>query len=397
MHYIHLQIYNLGCVLRRFIADRCLSRAAELTFTTLLAIVPLMMAGLVVFSIFPKFAILGDQAQDFIFTHFVPSTGQVIQSQLNLWVKKTVQLSWLGIGSLLVTAIFVLFSIESAFNAIWRIKKSRHFIEAFFLYWGILTLAPLLLGACILLFSHVFSWSGTEILGWHLPLTKKWLGSAVMFLLTSLWFSLLYRLLPNRISPLKYCFIAGLIAALLFELARQAFAFYIDRFSIYTLVYGALASIPIFLLWLYLSWVIVLWGAELLQILPYWSTPIPQRKQTPLSRAFLLLKILHDNKRRYNYELWLKHAPSDELNDIASLEEQLEEAGIIACVNKRIKLTVDLNQLSLYELIEAIYYPGIKNEVQHLSNKTVLAVLEQGLAHLQEDWRISVAKVISAV
>ncbi|MBY0378640.1 MAG: YihY/virulence factor BrkB family protein, partial [Gammaproteobacteria bacterium] len=83
MHYIHLQIYNLGCVLRRFIADRCLSRAAELTFTTLLAIVPLMMAGLVVFSIFPKFAILGDQAQDFIFTHFVPSTGQVIQSQLN--------------------------------------------------------------------------------------------------------------------------------------------------------------------------------------------------------------------------------------------------------------------------------------------------------------------------
>lgn len=395
MHYIHLQLYNLACVWRRFVADRCLSRAAELTFTTLLAIVPLMMVGLVLFSIFPKFAILGDQAQDFIFTHFVPSTGQVIQSQLNLWVKKTVQLSWLGIGSLLITAIFLLFSIESAFNAIWRIKKSRHFIEGFFLYWGILTLAPLLLGACILLFSKAFSWSGAEILGWHLSLTKKWLGSGVMFLITALWFSLLYRLLPNRVSPLKYCFIAGMVAALLFELARQGFAFYIDRFSIYTLVYGALASIPIFLLWLYLSWVIVLFGAELLQILPYWHTPVSQRKQTPLSRALLLLKILYDNKHRYSYELWLKHAPSDELNNIESLEAQLEEAGIIACVNKKVKLTVDLNQLSLYQLIEAIYYPGIKMEIQHLSNEAVLAVLEQGLSRLEEDWHMPVVKLIS--
>ncbi len=389
MHQFKLQFYNLRCVLQRFSLDRCLSRAAELTFTTLLALVPLMMVGLLIFTAFPKFAILGDKAQDFIFAHFVPSTGQVIQSQLNSWVQKTIQLSWLGILSLLTTAIFVLFSIESAFNAIWRIKKSRHFIEGFFLYWGILTLAPLLLGACMLLFSQAFAWSGQEI-GLHSVAAKKWIGSGIMFSVTALWFTLLYRLLPNRISPMKYCFVAGIVGALLFELARQAFAFYIDRFSIYTLVYGALASIPIFLLWLYLSWVIVLFGAELLQILPYWHTPLSQRRQSALSRALLLLKILHDNKSRYNYEDWLEQAPSNELNTIESLEAQLEDAGIIACVNKKIKLTVDLNKLTLYELMEAIYYPGLNAAQQHLSNKAIMDVLEPGILNLKENWNMPV-------
>lgn len=393
MHQFILQFYNLRCVLRRFAADRCLSRAAELSFTTLLSIVPMMMVGLVIFTAFPKFAILGDKAQDFIFAHFVPSTGQVIQSQLNLWVQKTIQLSWLGIISLLVTAIFVLFTIESAFNAIWRIKKSRHFIEGFFLYWAILTLAPVLLGSCMLLFSQAFAWSGQEM-GWHSAFAKKWLSSGILYTITVIWFTLLYRLLPNRVSPIKYCLIAGIVAALLFELARQAFAFYIERFSVYTLVYGALAAIPIFLLWLYLSWTIVLWGAELLQILPYWRTPLSQRKQTALSRALLLLKILHENKHDYNYETWLKQAPSDELNNIESLEEQLEAAGIIACDNKKIKLTVDLNELTLYQLMEAIYYPTLKVE-QHLSNKAVLEVLEQGISNLKENWNMPVLKGIS--
>ncbi|MCD6045964.1 MAG: rane protein [Gammaproteobacteria bacterium] len=393
MHQFILQFYNLRCVLKRFAADRCLSRAAELSFTTLLSIVPLTMVGLVIFTIFPKYAILGDKAQEFIFAHFVPATGQVIQNQLNVWVQKTIQLSWLSIISLLVTAIFVLFTIESAFNAIWRIKKSRHFIEGFFLYWGMLTLAPLLLGACMLLFAHASAWSGQET-GWHSALTKKWLSSSIMFIITTLWFTLLYRLLPNRASPIKYCFIAGTVAALLFELARQAFAFYIDRFSIYTLVYGALAAIPIFLLWLYLSWTIVLWGAELLQILPYWRTPLPQRKQNALSRALLLLKTLHENKYRYNYEAWLKHAPGDALNNIESLEEQLEKAGIIACVHKKIKLTVDLSELTLYQLMEAIYYPSLKTELQHLANKAVLEVLQRGLLHLQEDWNMPVLKAM---
>lgn len=392
MHQFILQFYNLRCVFKRFAADRCLSRAAELSFTTLLSIVPMMMVGLVIFTAFPKFAILGEKAQDFIFAHFVPSTGQVIQSQLNLWVQKTIQLSWLGIISLLVTAIFVLFTIERAFNAIWRIKKSRHFIEGFFLYWAILTLGPVLLGSAMLFFSHAFAWSGQEM-GWHSALAKKWLTSSIMYTITALWFTLLYRLLPNRVSPLKYCLIAGIIAALLFELARQGFTFYIEHFSIYTLVYGALAAIPIFLLWLYLSWTIVLWGAELLQILPYWNTPLPQRTQTALSRALLLLKFLHDNKHRYNYEAWLKQAPSDELNDIESLEEQLEEAGIIACVNKKIKLTVDLNKLTLYELMKAIYYPTLKIE-QDLSNKAILAVLEQGIFNLKENWAMPVVKGI---
>lgn len=390
MHQFILQFYNLRCVLKRFAADRCLSRAAELSFTTLLAIVPMMMVGLVIFTAFPKFAILGDKAQEFIFAHFVPSTGQVIQSQLNLWVQKTIQLSWLGILSLLVTAIFVLFSIESAFNAIWRIKKSRPFIEGFFLYWGILTLAPILLGASMVLFSYISTWSGQEV-GWHSVLAQKWLSSSILFIITSLWFTLLYRLLPNRISPMKYCFIAGVAAALLFELARQAFAFYIEHFSTYTLIYGALAVIPIFLLWLYLSWTIVLWGGELLQILPYWHTPLPQRKQSALARALLLLKILSDNKHRYNYEEWLKHAPSDELNNIESLEEQLEEAGIIACVNKKIKLTVDLNKLSLYDLMAAIYFPTLKID-PHLGNKALVEVLELGLSNLKDNWSMSVVK-----
>ncbi len=392
MRYFHLQLYNLACIFRRFLSDNCLSRAAELTFTTLLAIVPLMMVALVVFTIFPQFAVLGDKAQNFIFAHFVPSTGEVIQTQLNLWVKKTVQLSWLGIISLLVTAIFVLFSIENAFNAIWRIKKSRHFIEGFFLYWGILTLAPLLLGTCILSLSYVVSWVG--LTSSDSTIAEKYFTSGIVFILSALWFSLLYRLLPNRLSPFKYCLTAGIVAALLLELARQGFAFYIDRFSIYTLVYGALAAIPIFLLWLYLSWVIVLWGAELLQILPYWRTSLAQRQQSTLSRALRLLKMLHDNHHSYNYDIWLKEAPPDEFQDSRTLEERLEKAGIIACFNKKIKLTVDLNQLTLYDLMEALYYPGIQSDIQHLENQAISASLEKGLDDLKVDWGIAVGRSI---
>jgi membrane protein len=395
-----LQFHNLYCVFRRFSRDRCLSRAAELTFTTLLAIVPLMMVGLVIFTAFPKFAVLGDKAQDFIFSHFVPSTGQVIQSQLNLWVKKSIQLSWIGMTSLLVTAIFVLFSIESAFNAIWRIRKSRNFIEAFFLYWGILSLAPLLLGSFILFFTQFFSWVAGNAT-WYEGEAKRWVWSGLIFLLTGLWFTLLYRLLPNRISPTKNCFIAGMVAALLFELARQGFAVYINTFSTYTIVYGALAAIPIFLLWLYLSWVIILWGAELIQILPYWHTHLIHRRQTALTRALLLLKILYDNKHRYGYEAWLKLAPGDELALARTelpqlpLEEKLEKAGIIACANKKIKLTADLNQLTLYEVLQAIYYPDLTVGELHLKEPLLKEILQQGVQGMQETWNKTILSLIS--
>ncbi len=398
MHRFHLFFYNLRCVFHRFNKDRCLSRASELTFTTLLALVPMMMVGLAIFTAFPQFAVLGERAQDFIFTNFVPSTGHIIQDQLNLWVHKTVQLSWIGIVSLLLTAIFVLFSIESAFNAIWRVKKSRGFIEAFFLYWGLLSLAPIALGACVWMVSYFFDISLLKS-SVSSEFVRKMVWSGIIFVLTALWFTILYRVLPNRPSPRRYCFMAGGVSAVLFELARQGFAFYMARFSIYTFVYGALASIPIFLLWLYLSWVIILFGAELLQVLPYWPVVVEKRRQCPLSRALSLLHILQEHSGSYPYARWLRQAPPDDLAQMYSinteeLEERLEHAGFIALVRGKLKLSVDLQSLSLASLMAAIYVPNVDWDQEISDNPALQVKLQEGAIAMRDIWQIPVSSFL---
>ncbi|MCB1758813.1 MAG: virulence factor BrkB family protein [Gammaproteobacteria bacterium] len=245
----------------RFFADRCLPNAASLTYTTLLSLVPLMTVGLAIFSAFPLSEVLAGDLQDFVFRNFVPASGEVVQRYLQEFSSKASRLSGVGIAFLVVVAVMMMVNIDQAINQIWRVQRQRKPLAQFLMYWSILSLGPLLIGLSVAATSYLVSVPVISDTAQSLGLTRRLLG--VMPLLAAIIaFSLLYAVVPNRKVPAVHAFSGGLLAALLFELAKRGFALYVTYFPTYEAIYGALAVVPIFLLWIYLCWVVTLLGAE---------------------------------------------------------------------------------------------------------------------------------------
>ena len=245
-------------VIQHFIRDECLYVASALAFTTLLAIVPLMSAGFAVFSTFPVFQSLSERAQTFIFENFIPSTGKVVLSYLQQFSAQVTKLSVVGVIFLVMSALLVMFTIEQTMNKIWRVKVSRNGISAFLLYWVILSLAPAILGFSLAASSYLFS---LPFLIDH-PSPSFFLHVLpFLFSLTGFWF--LYAIVPNCPVKTSHAFGGGLFAAILFEMTKQGFAWYLSIFNTYELLYGAFSFVPIFCIWIYLVWVITLLGAEI--------------------------------------------------------------------------------------------------------------------------------------
>lgn len=247
-------------IINRFFTDGCPGRAAALSYTTLLSLVPLMAVTFAVLSAFPVFHGLGDKIQTFIFANFVADSAQVVQKHLQGFVQQTSRLSAPGLLFLLGTAVLLMFTMEQAFNAVWHVAKRRRLVSAFLLYWGVLTLTPILLGVAFAMSSYLdylplFSGS-TEIAG-----LKQAVLNYLPYLLTFVAFTIFYGAIPNCFVPPKNAFIGAVVSTILFELAKFGFSFYVSSFPTYHLLYGALATIPIFLVWMYVSWMIILFGA----------------------------------------------------------------------------------------------------------------------------------------
>jgi membrane protein len=241
-------------------------RAAALTYTTLLSIVPLMVVSVTILSFFPVFQLVNSQIQNFILHHFIATSGQTIQAYLEHAASHTHHLSRIGFISLFITALLMIFNIEYAFNEIWHVEKSRRGIIAFFLYWAILLITPILIGITFVIGYYLTS-VPLIALAINPLLTNPFSVLVTSFLLSTIIFFLFYKILPNCYVPTKYALSSALIAAILFEIAKFSFTFYIAHFTAYTLIYGALATIPIFLIWLYISWVIILLGAVMCRVL----------------------------------------------------------------------------------------------------------------------------------
>jgi len=162
-------------------------------------------------------------------------------------------------------------TITQAFNTIWRVNRSRPVFKSLIVYWAVLTLAPVLVGASLSLTSWLISLS----MGYagQIPLFGLNLLKALPVLFTTLAFALLFRIVPNRYVPLYHALVGGIVASILFETMNRVFGFYISHFPTYKLVYGAFASVPIFLMWIYFSWLTILLGAVVAASLPHWRTP----------------------------------------------------------------------------------------------------------------------------
>lgn len=277
-------------VVRRFYDDRCLQIASSLTFTTLLSIVPMVTVALWIVAAFPVFGEMTAAIQTFVLENMVPNSAETIVGYTQQFSKNAAKLTAVGIGFLAVTSIMLLLTIERAFNDIWRVRRPRSVIQRVFVYWTLISVGPILIGASLSLTSWFVGQAVGLVRG--LPYAAQVLLTVVPVLLTAIAFSLLYIAMPNRRIRLRDALVGGLLGAIVFEVTKRAFAFYIAQFPTYTLVYGAFASVPIFLVWVYVSWLIVIFAAVVVAALPEWRDNAGQALAVPGSDFFDALQIL---------------------------------------------------------------------------------------------------------
>ena len=323
-------------VRRRFKEDRCGQFAASLTYTTLLALVPIVTIALTVLSAFPVFADLMTQLKVFILGNFVPtSAGKIISVYMQQFSQKAAHLTALGIGLLAVTAFMLMLTIDHAFDVIWRVRRKRPLLRRFLIYWAALTLGPLLIGVSLSLTSYLVSLPLG--LAKDVPVVGMVTLKMVSVALTIFAFALLYRIVPSRpVLPL-HALVGGVVAGIAFELMKQGFALYVTHFPTYTLVYGAFASVPLFLIWIYLSWLVVLSGAVIVATLPYWNTSMRRDGEAAGREFFSALAVLkaicqaHQAGETLNPQR-LQHESGLGLEEIEDILDRLNEVNWVGSV-----------------------------------------------------------------
>lgn len=248
---------------QRFNQNKLTQAAGYLTYSTMLAIVPLIMVVFSIFSAFPVFNEVTGALKEFIFTNFAPSASDMVGQYIDEFVNNSKKMSAVGIISLIVVALMLINSIDHTLNSIWHDTETRPIFTSFAIYWLILTLGPLLVGVSIAASAYVKTmFESASNFSFGLKLL-----SFVPFLSTWFIFTLIYMVVPNKKVSIKHSAAGALIAAVFFTLGKQAFTWYIVTFPSYQLIYGAMATLPIMLLWIQLSWTVVLLGAQLAAVL----------------------------------------------------------------------------------------------------------------------------------
>ncbi len=242
----------------RFQQDRLTVTAGYLAYVTLLSLVPMIAVVFGMMSAFPVFQSLKQAMEQFVYHNFVPTAGEMLKEYIDGFVANATNTTAVGIGALIVVALMLISAIDKNLNYIWRSTRSRPLAQAFAMYWMILTLGPVLIGASIAISSYILSlrlFAADSLFGIGYLLLRS-----LPFLFSVLTFLLIYTVVPNCRVRLTHAFIGALVAATLFELAKRGFAIYITNFPSYQAIYGALATIPILFVWVYLSWLVVLLG-----------------------------------------------------------------------------------------------------------------------------------------
>ena len=293
----HKWIQFIRFVLYRFEADRCRESAGSLTYTTLFAIVPMLTVFLVIVSSIKALEPARQQMQTWIYSNFLPKTSIAFDKALNAFTENSSNLTIIGILFLFVTTVLMLSSIELAFNRIWRVRQARGGIVGFMRYWTIISLGPIILGTAFVLSSTVASMNilSNSVAGYQFDFAYVLLF--ISFTLTCLGFSLLYWTIPNRSVPIKSAVIAGIFSGVVFELLKNLFGFIMSNFTSYQLVYGAFAALPIFLLWIYTSWIVVLLGVQISYAITAFHSD-KTTKRHPILMLLDVLELFHQKQKR---------------------------------------------------------------------------------------------------
>lgn len=345
---------------RRFLDDRLFEAAGALSFTTVLALVPLSIVVFGVLSAFPVFEQWSEVLRDFIFANFVPSAAQAVESYLLQFSLNTGQLTAAGVITLVVTVLITLQGVETTFNRIWRVKSARPQVSRFLVYWTVLTLGALVASASIAMMTSVFA------LDIFRTVSGAWLQrnlvGAAPFAIELVAIAAIYRVVPHRTVKWRHAFAGALLAAVLLEVLKRLIALYLGSFDAYERIYGQVAFFPILLLWIYLAWVSVLLGASFAASVSAFRYQ-PAAMRLPVGyEMFGLLRLLgrFAEARRAGRGLH-----TDEIQQLepcltdSLIQELLGQLGDISLVSRAETgewiLARDLDDLSLAELYEACH------------------------------------------
>lgn len=251
--------------------------AGYLSYVTLMSLVPLMVVMLSVMTAFPIFADIRVDIESFVYSNFVPTSGDVVQQYITGFVNNASKMSAVAISFLFLFALLLISAIDKSFNKLWGIKQKRRVITAFSMYWMVLTLGPVLVGSSLAATSYIVSLVSLgdyDVLG----IANVFLRALPLFASIAA-FVILYMVVPNKVVKFRHAISGAVIAAILFELAKKGFAFYVTQLPSYQAIYGALAGIPILFLWVYLSWLVVLFGALVTVSLEKYGLPQQQNDE----------------------------------------------------------------------------------------------------------------------
>ena len=241
--------------------------ASSLTFTTVLALVPMLAVFLSLFTAFPLFSEFRDALENFLVNSLMPPTvSETVMRYLNMFAEQASGLTAIGTVFLLVVSIMLIMAIDTVLNDIWQVEQQRPLPQRILVYWAIISAGPILAGASLWATSFLAQQSAFDV--GQVARSLRFALSVIPVVITGLAFSALFVFVPNRHVFWRDALAGGFGTAIVLEIMKSGFAFYITQFPSYTIIYGAFATLPIFLLWIYLSWLVILFGATVAATLP---------------------------------------------------------------------------------------------------------------------------------
>jgi len=260
----------------RFQADRLGLTASSLTFTTTIALVPLMTVALAIFSAFPMFGKLQELLQKWLVESLVPDNiARQVLGYLTQFAGQASRLGTLGVVVLFITALALVLTIDRTLNGIWRVRRPRPLAQRVLLYWSTMTLGPLLLAASVGLTSLALS-ASKGLLG-AAPGGVGFLLDSLQYLVLAAGTAALYYFVPYTPVKWSHAWIGGFFVSTALEVAKKLLVLYLGQVPTYSVVYGTFATVPILLIWIYLAWVIVLLGAVVTAYLPTLRSGVVRR------------------------------------------------------------------------------------------------------------------------
>jgi membrane protein len=383
---------------RRLNEEKLPQVAGSLTFTTTLALVPLLTIVLAIFTTFPMFSSFRIALDNYFVQNLMPRTiSNTVFSNLTQFADKAKSLSAVGAVALLATSAAMMGMIERIFNQIWRVRRQRPMLQRVMVYWALLTFGPILFGLSLTVTSQLFL--ATSGLATVAPFFSALFYTAVSVALTTGAYTLLYTAVPNRFVDWRDAVWGALVAALAFEIAKRGFGVFIRQFPTYTLIYGALAALPLFLVWIYVSWLITLVGAVLAAALPiikyerWWHQPVPG---SAFVDAMAVLRVLETSARKTGSALVTSAAIRARtrigFEEMTVLLDQMVGAGWVGRVQSEVPdkarwgrsapegldnwvLLIDPEKLKLSDVYRMFVFGGVTAAPQHDDDQAVDAAM----------------------